>query len=95
MDNRKRLQFDFTPDALEELDELQRKTGLPSRADLIRHALRFLQWTLEETYDKGANIVLEKDGKLRQVVFPFWNVKRPEEAIFATSTSSDHGNQKD
>jgi metal-responsive CopG/Arc/MetJ family transcriptional regulator len=88
MDTRKRLQFEFTPEALDEIDQLQRLTGLTSRAELIRHALRFLQWAVEETYNKKASLLIEKDGKAREVVFPFW--KRSEEAIFA-GNSNGHG----
>lgn len=67
-----RLQFDFNEDALKELDELRQVTNLPNRAELIRQALRFLQWAYTETQKKDASILLEKDGKLREVVFPFW-----------------------
>lgn len=67
-----RLQFDFTDDALNELDKLRELTGLPNRAELIRHALRFFQWMLNETREKKASVLLEKDGKLREIVLPFW-----------------------
>lgn len=73
MSEKKRLQFDFSEEGLRELDELQEITGLPTRAELIRHALRLLQWTIEETSSKGATLLLEKDGRIREVVFPFWN----------------------
>jgi hypothetical protein len=72
MSDKKRLQFDFTEEGLRELDELQEATGLPTRAELIRHALRLLQWTIEETANKGATLLLEKEGRIREVVFPFW-----------------------
>ena len=44
-----RLQLDFTQQALRELDGLREATGLPNRAEVIRQALRFLQWTITET----------------------------------------------
>lgn len=72
MVDKRRLQFDFTDEGLRELDELQKAAGLPTRAELIRHALRLFQWTIDETTKKGATLLLEKDGKLREVVFPFW-----------------------
>lgn len=68
-----RLQFDLDDVALKEIDELWKATGLPNRAELIRHALRFLHWSLEET-KRGATLLTEKDGKLREVIFPFWTV---------------------
>jgi metal-responsive CopG/Arc/MetJ family transcriptional regulator len=66
-----RLQLDFTEEALKELDNLKDFSGLPNRAEVIRQALRLLQWTIEETQDNGAKILLEKDGKQREVFFPF------------------------
>jgi metal-responsive CopG/Arc/MetJ family transcriptional regulator len=69
-----RLQFDFSEEMLRELDELREATGLPNRAELIRNALRFLKWTFDETQRRNAAILLEKDGKQREVVFPFWTV---------------------
>jgi hypothetical protein len=68
-----RLQFDFDDVAIKEIDELRESTALPNRAELIRHALRFLQWTLDET-KKGGTLLIEKDGKLREIIFPFWTV---------------------
>ena len=69
-----RLQFDFSDESLKELDGLREATGLTNRAELIRQALRFLQWTLTETQENAATLLLEKNGKLREVVFPFWTV---------------------
>ena len=71
-----RLQFNLNEDALRELDTLREETGLPTRAELIRHALKFLQWTLEETKKKDATLLIEKNGKAREVVFPFWTVTK-------------------
>ena len=68
-----RLQLDFNDVALKEIDKLRAATALPSRAELIRQALRFLQWTLDETR-KGSTLLIEKNGKLREVIFPFWTI---------------------
>jgi hypothetical protein len=65
---KKRLQFDFTQDALEELDQLQKATGLPSRAELIRHSLRLLQWVVDQTQNKKATLLIEKDGRIRELL---------------------------
>jgi metal-responsive CopG/Arc/MetJ family transcriptional regulator len=65
-----RIQFDFTDEALSELDELKRVTG-SSRAEVIRQGLRMLQWTIEQTQVNNATVLVEKDGKQREVVFPF------------------------
>jgi hypothetical protein len=69
---KRRLQFDFTEDALTEMDELQRVAGLSTRADLIRYAVRFLQWATDEVTSNDATLLIEKNGTTRQIVFPFW-----------------------
>ena len=69
MDKRK-LQFDFTEDAVAELDDLQRLTNLPTRVEAIRHALRFLRWAVDETRN-GGTLCVERGDKIREVI-PFW-----------------------
>ena len=66
-----RLQFDFTDEALGELDELKSATGATNRAEVIRQSLRLLQWTIEQTQDQNASVLIEKNGRQREVVFPF------------------------
>ena len=68
-----RLQFDFAEAALKELDDLQGAAGIPTRAELIRQALRLFQWILTET-QHGATILIERDKKVREVIFPFWTI---------------------
>jgi hypothetical protein len=67
---KRKLQFDFTEEAVEELDELQQLTRLPTRVDAIRHALRFLRWAVDETRN-GGTICIERNDKIREVI-PFW-----------------------
>lgn len=67
-----RLQFDFTEEALKQLDSLRESTGLSNRAEVVRHALRFFHWMLNELRDKKATLVLERDGKQYVITFPFW-----------------------
>jgi len=74
-----RLQFDFTEEALKQLDDLKDAVGLGTRAELIRQALRLMQWTLTETRDKNATILVEKEGKVREVVFPFLPAAREDD----------------
>ena len=66
-----RLQFDFTDDALGELDELKSATGAPSRAEVIRQSLRLLQWTVDQTQNEKATVLVEKNGRQREVIFPY------------------------
>jgi len=75
--DKKRIQFDFSGEALQELDQLRALTGFSSRADLIRHALRFLHWTVQQTKSGNVSLVLSKDGVQREVLFPFWGAEFP------------------
>jgi metal-responsive CopG/Arc/MetJ family transcriptional regulator len=76
--DKKRLQFDFTQEALEEMDLLQESTGLQSRAEVIRHALRLFQWVHEEV-THGTVLITERNGEQREVVFPFWRSRKPKD----------------
>ena len=83
---KKRLQFDFTEDALRELDELQRATGAPSRAELIRHSLRLLQWFLDEQ-NKKSKFLIDRDGSVRELLLlPF--------VASTNGTMQNHGLEK-
>jgi hypothetical protein len=64
-----RVQFDFTPSALEELDKLQGTMGAKSRAEVIRYALRVLQWLLDQLRSGGKIMVEGRDGKVQTVMF--------------------------
>jgi hypothetical protein len=50
---------------------LKNATGAPSRAEVIRQSLRLLQWTIEQTRDENATVLVEKNGRQREVIFPF------------------------
>lgn len=70
-----RIQLDLDDEALQEWDDLLKEAGFPNRAEMVRQALRYLQWSLTET-KKGSSIILEKEGKVREVIFPFWVVNQ-------------------
>jgi Arc/MetJ-type ribon-helix-helix transcriptional regulator len=53
------------------LDELKGATGATTRAEVIRQALRLLQWTIEQTKDEKATVLVEKNGTQREVIFPY------------------------
>ncbi len=73
-----RLQLDFTDQALHDLSDLKDTTGMANRAEVIRQALRLLQWTIDETQKNGATILIEKNGRQREVIFPFWSAKNAD-----------------
>ncbi len=65
-----RVQLDFSGKAVAELDQLKEIVGASSRADVIRNALRWLFWCSDQV-SSGATILVELNGKQREVVFPF------------------------
>jgi metal-responsive CopG/Arc/MetJ family transcriptional regulator len=72
-----RLQFDFTEDALGELDELKALTGASNRAEVIRQSLRLLQWTIQETKRNNGILLVERNGRQREVMLPFLSSVKP------------------
>lgn len=73
-----RLQLDFTDQAIRDLSDLKDTTGMANRAEVIRQALRLLQWTIDETQKNGATLLIEKDGRQREVIFPFWSARETD-----------------
>ena len=65
-----RVQLDFSGAALKELDELKLLFNASARAEVMRNALRWLYWCTHEVA-QGATILVERDGKQREIVFPF------------------------
>jgi Arc/MetJ-type ribon-helix-helix transcriptional regulator len=53
------------------LDELKGATGATNRAEVIRQSLRLLQWTIEQIQDEKATVLVEKNGRQREVIFPY------------------------
>jgi len=83
-DDKRKLQFDFTPEAVEEIDELQRLTRLATRVEVIRHATRLFQWIVNEI-QKGGNLCIERNGTVRELIM-FWeqtseSVKPPNQKV--------------
>jgi len=44
----KKLQFEFSPDALRRLDELKERADAATRAEVVRDALRVYEWMVRE-----------------------------------------------
>jgi len=65
-----RVQFDFTPEALQTLDKLKDRLHVSTRADVVRYSLRTLDWVLS-TIESDAKILVEKGGRQQEIVFPF------------------------
>jgi hypothetical protein len=65
-----RVQFDFSPESYEELNELQGEVNASTKAETVRYALRLLQWVVSET-NAGRKILVEDDSNTQEVIFPF------------------------
>ena len=44
MSEKVRIQFDFAPEAVERVDSIQHAQDLPTRAAVVRNALRVYEW---------------------------------------------------
>ena len=63
----KRIQFEFSDDALERLDRMKKLTRKSSYADVVRDALRIYEWVNQQT-EAGYDIGLVKDDTLVKTV---------------------------
>lgn len=75
-----KVQFNFTPEALAELEALQERVEAPSRAETIRYALRILQWVADEV-TRGNKICVATNEGTREVIIPFISNKRKAESV--------------
>lgn len=71
MNSKKRVQFDFSNESLRRLDNLVLKTGVNTRAELIRRALALYSEILEAEDRKAKVLFREPDGTLIQIVAHF------------------------
>lgn len=60
---KERVQFDFTPEALQRIDEMKKKTGASTRAETVRNALRVYEWLVEELDPDDIVKLCNKDNK--------------------------------
>ena len=76
----KRVQFDFTPEAYQELVELQQETDATTKAEVVRYALRTLQWLINEI-NNGNRVLVDEDGNIQEAIFPFLKRRRDRQKI--------------
>ena len=56
-----RINFDYTQDAVKQLDDLKVKLGVGSRAEVIRYAQAILNWSVQQA-ENGNQIVSINSG---------------------------------
>ena len=66
--NRRRLQFDFSQDATERLDDMVELTGASSRAEVVRRALSLLDHVLASELKGGALMMEWPDGRRDRLI---------------------------
>ena len=69
---KRRVQFEFSDQLVNEIDGLCQKLGFSTRTEFVRHAIRFLQWTYAEVQEKNGRLVIDRNGKQLEILFPFW-----------------------
>lgn len=67
---RKRLQIEFSPDALERLNNLRREADARSNAEVVRNALRLYEWFIHQK-NQGARLQVVKGETVREVELVF------------------------
>jgi metal-responsive CopG/Arc/MetJ family transcriptional regulator len=60
----KRLQFDFSTEALKKLDDIKEKTDASTRAETVREALRLYEWLVNEVDPDYTVKIYNKSNKL-------------------------------
>ncbi len=59
---KQRIAFDLSPSALKELDELLGLADVPTRAELVRRALKLYGWLLKRQHEGDHVIVRSEKG---------------------------------
>ena len=63
----KRIQFEFSADAVERLERMKKETEKSSYAEIVRDSLRVYEWFLQQE-KAGSDIGLVKDENLVKTV---------------------------
>jgi len=71
MEDKTRVQFDFTPEALQILDRQTKEIGGDQRAIAVRYGLRLLDWALEQKKAGNKILIETPDGLAQEVIFTF------------------------
>ena len=66
MANVHRVNVNFSEDAYDELTELAQRKG-KTVSDLLRDAIALERW-FDETKREGSRVLVERDGKVREIV---------------------------
>lgn len=62
--SKERVQFDFSAEALQRLDELKEKTDATTRAETVRKALKVFEWLVNKADPDGTIQILDKNKEV-------------------------------
>ena len=60
---KQRVQFDFSPEALQRLETLKELTDASTKAEVIRNALKIYEWLVTQIDSENIIEVQDKEGK--------------------------------
>ncbi len=60
---KQRVQFDFSPEALKRLETMQQRLDAPTKAEVVRNALKLYEWFITQIDPDSTIEVQDKDGK--------------------------------
>jgi hypothetical protein len=58
---KERVQFDFSEEMLQKLDDIMKKTGAATRAEAVRKALRFYDWFIDTDPNDNIKVIGENN----------------------------------
>ena len=61
---KQRIQFDFSPEALKRLEEMQERLDAATKAEVVRNALKLYEWFTAQIDPDSIIEVQDKDGKV-------------------------------
>jgi metal-responsive CopG/Arc/MetJ family transcriptional regulator len=62
---KQRVQFDFSQEALKRLDEMQERLGAPTKAEVVRNALKLYEWLINEIDPSSTIVIQDKEDKVQ------------------------------
>ena len=67
---KRRLQFEFSPETFERMSSMKADANVASYAELVRNSLRLYEWFLSQKR-QGRAILVKEDDKIKEIEFVF------------------------
>lgn len=62
---KQRVQFDFSTEALKRLETMQELLDAPTKAEVVRNALKIYEWFITQIDPDSTIEIQDKDGKVQ------------------------------